>query len=125
MMLRNSLLFRHILFFLIITGMLCIPVTADTQKNSTTLMGIYMVGSDLESEDGFGTEDIIQMVNGYQGADSDALTLLIAYGGAYTPEWSGMTIADIQDLKIDIGDGIIGNDDHYLYRDRDANMGDV
>lgn len=114
-----------ILFLILVPGSdFCMPVFAD-QEGNKTLLGIYMVGSDLESEDGSGTDDISEMMKGYGRSDPDILTLLVAYGGAYTPEWSGMTIADGADLKSDLADGIIGNDNSYLFRDRDANMGDI
>jgi len=121
----KNLLFLIFFIPIISIGMSCIPVTAEIQTNTTTLIGLYLVGSDLESEDGYGTADIIQMIDGYADTNPDILNLIIAYGGAFTPEWTGMTIATIEDLKVDGEDSIIGNDEHYQYRDRNANMGDI
>lgn len=82
-----------------------------------------MVGSDLESEASLATEEIKEILTGLSD-DPGLIDLQVAYGGSRKMGWSGMTIANRQDLEKDSSDGIIGNSDSYQYRNIDANMGD-
>jgi len=94
---------------------------ADSEKS--TLLAIYMVGSDLESESGAGTTDLLDLVSGFSAQPEDCL-VVVGYGGANTDGWRGMRIASIAELEQDAADGVIGNDGCFIEEDPEANMGD-
>ena len=112
-----------------------IPVPITEEENNTdesasikTIVAVYMVGSDLESEDNAGTNDIEEMINGYQKNPTNDMEIVIAYGGAYKTGWEGITYANITDLDNDLTDGYIDGYDSntcYIYKDTNANMGDA
>lgn len=123
---------RPFLILLLAGAFMGIPVIGDEQdgntSDSTTLILLYMVGSDLESGTGHesggdGTTDIMKMLDGYGEADAKDLNIVIAYGGAAIDGWKGMTIATIDELREDAADGIIGNEEIGAFRDPDADMG--
>lgn len=87
------------------------------------LVALYIIGSDLETNDNDATEGILDILSGYEKAGSADPGIIIAYGGSKKPGWEGMTIATIEQLKQDLQDETIGNEDLYEYRDPDANMG--
>ena len=92
------------------------------------LLAIYMVGSDLEGDNGFGTDDLKELLDGYESLDGGAaLEIVVAFGGADKDGWRGMKFADIGQIWDDFADRAFGNEagaEAYLYRDDGANMGD-
>lgn len=94
---------------------------ADSGKN--TLLAIYMVGSDLESESDAGTTDLLDLVSGFSARPEECL-VVVGYGGANKDGWRGMRIASIAELEQDAADGVIGNEGCFLEEYPDANMGD-
>ena len=115
-----------ILVILIVTVFLgCIgtAAAADLPSNQVkTQVLMYLVGSNLESEHGTGTDDIAEIVNGYGNTDPKTLDVVVAFGGANKSGWKGMKIATMDDLKRDAQDGKFGNG-NYLYSDPYADMG--
>lgn len=95
---------------------------ADTANFSDTLVILYMVGSDLETEYKAGTMNLAEMMDGYGDARSEDLEIIIAYGGSKTPGWEGITYTTITSLMEDAEDGVIGNYPDVLYSDPDADM---
>lgn len=95
---------------------------ADTTNFSDTLVILYMVGSDLETEYKAGTMNLAEMMDGYGDARSEDLEIIIAYGGSKTPGWEGITYTSIAGLMEDAEDGVIGNYPDVLYSDPDADM---
>ncbi|WP_440956771.1 clostripain-related cysteine peptidase [Methanosarcina sp. Mfa9] len=89
----------------------------------TTLVAIYMVGSDLESESGYASQDILEILEGLPTNPED-MEVVLAYGGATAEGWKGMTIADLEDLRQDAGDGVMGNEAYHREVYTRANMGD-
>ena len=113
-------------FFPIISLLLLILLSVSIATPAdvpTTRIAMYMVGSDLESESHLGSAEIKEILSGLSG-DSRHIDLQIAFGGARSMGWSGMTIADKEDLQDDYRDGVIGNG-HYAFRDTSMNMGDT
>ena len=113
-------------FFPIISLLLLILLSVSIATPAdvpTTRIAMYMVGSDLESESHLGSAEIKEILSGLSG-DSRHIDLQIAYGGARSMGWSGMIIADKEDLQDDYRDGVIGNG-HYAFRDTSMNMGDT
>jgi len=103
------------------TGGISAEMLADSGKS--TLLAIYMVGSDLESESGAGTTDLLDLISGFSARPDDCL-VVVGYGGANKEGWRGMRIASIAELEQDAADEIIGNEDCFLEEYPDANMGD-
>ena len=89
----------------------------------STLIVIYMVGSDLESENGYASRDIFEILEGAPQNPED-IEVLLAYGGAAAEGWKGMTIADLEDLRQDATDGVMGNEAYHRKVYNRANMGD-
>lgn len=98
------------------------PALAET-TGSTTVLAVYMVGSDLESGFGSATNDITEMIEGYKNADPAKFSLVVAYGGSDKDGWEGMKIATIADLSADMADNIIGNEGLVQESYPDMNMG--
>ena len=92
------------------------------------LLAIYMVGSDLEEDDESGTDDLYELIEGYESLPDDhAVEVVVAFGGANKDGWRGMKFADIYQIMDDSGDGRFGNETFpgaYLSRYDDANMDD-
>ena len=88
------------------------------------LLAVYMVGSDLESEGGAATSDLIELIDGYNRIAQDRIEVIVAFGGANKFGWRGMKFADISQIIGDASDGQFGNAYSYLYRADAANMGD-
>ncbi|AKB23899.1 hypothetical protein MSMTP_0430 [Methanosarcina sp. MTP4] len=89
----------------------------------TTLVAIYMVGSDLESESGYASRDILEILEGLPTNPED-MEVVLAYGGAAAEGWKGMTIADLEDLRQDADDEVVGNEAYHREVYTRANMGD-
>ena len=105
------------------------PEPAPTPENrARKLLAIYMVGSDLEEEDGYGSQDLLELIEGYQSLpEGHALEIIVAFGGANKNGWRGMKFANARQIIADAQDGAFGNEtapDAYLRRDESANMDD-
>lgn len=90
------------------------------------LFSIYMIGSDLERENGAGTSDLNELVKGYNALNDKEktnLNILVAFGGANKDGWQGMKFATIKQIVKDSKDGIYGNSSDYQYVAPEANMG--
>ena len=92
------------------------------------LLAIYMVGSDLEENDRAGPTDLVELIDGYDALpDSQAVEVIVAFGGARTDGWRGMKFASISQLTTDAQDMEFGNEtgsNAYLYQADGAHMGD-
>ncbi|NLV26497.1 MAG: hypothetical protein GXY48_04945 [Methanomicrobiales archaeon] len=111
-----------IFFFILVLchGITC-PIFADT--SGTLLIAVYASGGTLE-ESGLITRDLFQIVKGAENCFSDNCTIIAAYGGADKPGWHGMTIADLDDLKADLSNRILGDDNSFTIHLPGASMGD-
>jgi len=94
-------------------------------ESAPTLIAIYLVGSDLESEGGAATTDIFEMLDGYDQGQTDRVDIVVAYGGANQDGWRDMKIATLSDLRDDAYDWIIGNEEFYQVVYDSANMGEA
>ena len=82
-----------------------------------------MIGSNLESSiDMYGTKDIKELIKA-MGSENSTIDLFIAYGGSTKRGWEGMTIVSRDQMKEDLKDGIVGNQEIYTDRNSDVNMG--
>ena len=92
------------------------------------LLAIYMVGSDLEENHLAGSIDLVELLDGYYTLlDSQAVEVIVAFGGADKDGWRGMKFANISQLTADVQDGAFGNESDsnaYLYQADGAHMGD-
>ncbi|MCX6689149.1 MAG: clostripain-related cysteine peptidase, partial [Methanoregula sp.] len=112
-----------ILIVTVILGCIGTAAAADLPSNQVkTQVIMYLVGSNLESQGGTGTDDIVEIINGYGNTDPKNLDVIVAFGGANKTGWKGMKIATMDDLKRDGQDGKFGNG-NYLYSDPSADMG--
>jgi len=87
------------------------------------LLAVYMVGSDLEGVNGFGTNDLNEML---QAEDNLAdLEVVVAFGGS--SNWKGMRFANLDQIRNDSLDGVFSNESEseYLYAAPQAHMGDA
>ena len=82
-----------------------------------------MVGSTLESEYGLASGEMKEIVSALS-ENTGTVDLEVAFGGSHVDGWSGMTIANLEELKADIADGKIGNGRKYSFQDENLNMGD-
>ncbi len=94
-----------------------------------TLVALYMVGSDLESDEGAaGTKSLKQILAGWRGlsdAEKDKIAVVVAFGGSTKSGWKGMKIANLDQLSRDEkarGFGSDSGEDAYLVRADGANM---
>lgn len=110
-------------------GVLSPLPTVAPDTSTGPLLAIYMVGSDLESQNNAGTDDFGELITGLRtlsDAQRSSLGLLIAFGGANKDGWRGMKWATADQLIADSRDGVFGNETapgSYLYRADGANMG--
>ena len=92
------------------------------------LLAIYMVGSDLEGDNWFGTDDLYELINGYSElSNQESVEVIVAFGGANKDGWRGMKFANISQLITDSEDGHFGDEvdaSPYLYQSDGAHMGD-
>ncbi|MDD1723883.1 MAG: clostripain-related cysteine peptidase, partial [Methanospirillum sp.] len=63
-------------------------------------------------------------VKGAGNSTPERLQVIAAYGGADKPGWHGMTIADLDDLRGDLKDGTLGNNQSFIIQLPRADMGD-
>lgn len=92
--------------------------------NGRKLWAIYMVGSDLESGGGFATQNLRQLVAGWQQlAAKDNVDIIVAFGGAAKDGWRGIKYASMAQIEADAADGVFGNGADYLLRDDRTDMG--
>ncbi len=97
------------------------------QANGKKLIMLYLLGSDLESNGNAGTNDLNEIVEGYNklsDTQKESFEMIIAFGGAKKENWEGIKIANVKQIVEDSQDGIYGNGDNYLYKDSNANMGE-
>lgn len=94
-------------------------------ESAPTLIAVYMVGSDLESEGSAATTDIFEMLDGYDQSQTDRVDIVVAYGGANQNGWRDMKFATLSDLNEDAYDGTIGNEELYQVVYDSANMGEA
>jgi hypothetical protein len=113
----ECLIIIPIIFFALIV---ISPAGADT--NRSTLIAIYMVGSDLESEDNYATKDIGEILAGIP-ENTNQSDLVIGYGGSRKMGWNGLTFAPLANIRDDYKNGIIGDEKKYQSRDTEINMG--
>lgn len=71
-------------------------INAAGTRSKFTLM-IYMIGSNLESENGFATDDIREICKGYSGKD---VNIIIQTGGAKKWHTSGISSKKCQRFKV-------------------------
>ena len=92
------------------------------------LLAIYMVGSDLEEDGLSGSIDLEELIEGYTTLpDSQAVEVIVAFGGADKDGWQGMKFANASQLVTDYQDPEFGNEtgsNAYLYQADGAHMGD-
>ena len=93
------------------------------QTNTKSLVMVYMVGSDLESEGGAATDNIKEMIKGAGDIVPDDLQIIVAYGGANKSGWKGMTITTYDQIKKDLENGVIGDDNISSYSNPSLDMG--
>ncbi|WP_457600699.1 clostripain-related cysteine peptidase [Hydrogenivirga sp.] len=99
----------------------------DTQPSGAqqkTLFALYVVGSDLESNNSAATSDLLEIVRGLHNQNSPNLQIVIAFGGSQKQNWQGVKYMDKACLIQDAQDGVFGNDICYEATDPNANMGD-
>ena len=106
------------------------PYVKPTEIDGTgrKLLAIYMVGSDLEENDYAGTDDLWELIEGYDALpDQQAIEVIVAFGGANKDGWRGMKLANMSQIIADSEDDEFGDEtspDAYLYRADGAHMGD-
>ncbi|WP_319379334.1 hypothetical protein [uncultured Methanocorpusculum sp.] len=102
-MVQKTLILGGILL-LLITAMI-VPVSASSEN----YLVFYMVGSDLESgEDHLASMNLNDLVN---NLDPEITDILVIYGGADQTGWdNGLSITNLDLLKKDLEDGIVGSD---------------
>lgn len=122
----NDYSVKKIFFILfIILFLLCFASPVHATDPPSTILAVYMIGSDLEYDPQLtpeenaqikesATKDIREMVLGW-GDGSDNLEVIIAYGGSQKEGWEGMTVATLDNLKKDLDNDNIGDsEDSYL-----------
>jgi len=95
---------------------------AEPANHAKTQVLLYLVGSDLETNDATGTEDLKEIAASYENPDPSQLDIVVAFGGADKAGWQGMRVATIDQLKEDAKTGQFGSG-NYLYADPSADMG--
>ncbi len=86
--------------------------------SGNTFIAVYMVGSDLESDGGAGSADLMEIVKGYESLSASQksdIYVYVAFGGANKKGWKGVRYANIQCLIQDSKDKTFGNDNCYDY----------
>lgn len=114
-----------IVLFAVIVLMTFAPwgvAAAEQTNHAKTQVLLYLVGSDLETNDATGTEDLREIAASYENPDPSQLDVVVAFGGADKAGWQGMRVATIDQLKEDAKTGQFGNG-NYLYSDPSADMG--
>lgn len=94
-----------------------------TDSHVKSLVMVYIVGSDLESDGGEATANVKQMIEGVGDIVPGDLQILVAYGGSRKPGWKGMTITTYDQLKNDLHNGVIGDEDISSFSDSSIDMG--
>ncbi|MBT7203595.1 MAG: hypothetical protein HN867_08905 [Deltaproteobacteria bacterium] len=106
------------------TGALPTLIPSAVDGKGKKLLAVYMVGSDLEGNNGAGTIDFKEMVAA-TSAELDNLEVIVAFGGA--SNWKGMWFANLDQIRNDSLDGVFSNESEseYLYVAPQAHMGDA
>lgn len=107
---------------ILMTSALAGIAAAEPANHAKTQVLLYLVGSDLETNDGTGTEDLREIAASYENPNPSELDVVVAFGGADKAGWQGMRVATFDQLKADAETGQFGNGD-YLYSDPTADMG--
>jgi hypothetical protein len=103
-------------------------VDTSTDGTGKKLFAIYMIGADLERKGEAGTNDLNELVKGYNELteeEKSKLDIIVAFGGANKDGWKGMRFFTINQIINDSTDGKYGNeiDTAYSYVSPKANMG--
>ncbi|WP_181391818.1 clostripain-related cysteine peptidase [Methanospirillum lacunae] len=118
-----------VIFAVLLSALLVVSATEtpiignETPSHTKSLVMIYMVGSDLESEDGAGTDNIKQINEGVGDIVPGDLQIVVGYGGANKTGWKGMTIASYDQLKKDLQNEVIGDESISSFSDPSIDMG--
>ncbi|MBF0470683.1 MAG: hypothetical protein HQL48_04840 [Gammaproteobacteria bacterium] len=91
------------------------------------LLAIYLVGSDLETNAEAGSNDLNELIQGYQqlsSSEQQSLDIIVAFGGTAKEGWKGMRFATIDQIVRDGENGRYGDLGDYLYSAPGAHMGD-
>ena len=90
------------------------------------MLAIYMVGSDLEDRFDAGTDDLWELIDGYDSLpDKQEIEVVVAFGGANKDSWRGMKFANMLQIIADSQDSEFGDEtgaSAYLQRYDNANM---
>lgn len=88
---------------LILSAMI-LPVSASNEN----YLVFYMVGSDLESQDHYGSKNLQDLAGSW---DPDIGDIIVIYGGADKTGWdNGLAVTNLELLKKDLLDGEVGSD---------------
>jgi hypothetical protein len=98
----------------------------ENDKNASMLFAIYLTGSDLESRGNAGTNDLLELVKGYNQlskVEQKNINVQIIFGGAKKTGWEGVKYANIDCLIEDAKDKEFGNANCYEKENISADMG--
>jgi hypothetical protein len=98
----------------------------NNDKNASMLFAIYLTGSDLESRGNAGTNDLLELVKGYNQlskVEQDNINVQVIFGGANKTGWEGIKYANIDCIVEDAKDKEFGNDSCYEKENISADMG--
>lgn len=116
--------------FIVISLCLMVSSGLSEYEHPSTLIAIYMVGSNLECEGtycpSYATANLREIGSTWENLSSSGSQrpdLLIAYGGSQRKGWEGMTIINGSELTLDLENGVIGDETLYQYRDPSVSMG--
>jgi len=97
-----------------------------SEEGVSSYTSIYMAGSDLEEDIGVASEDLNEIIDGYNRltlSQKEKSDILVAFGGSRKENWQGIKYSDIECLIEDAKDSKFGNASCYLYENKDSNMG--
>jgi hypothetical protein len=98
----------------------------ENDKNASMLFAIYLTGSDLESRGNAGTNDLLELVKGYNQlskVEQKNINVQIIFGGAKKTGWEGVKYANIDCIIDDAKDKEFGNANCYEKENISADMG--
>ncbi|MEA5037238.1 hypothetical protein SDC9_18356 [bioreactor metagenome] len=106
-MISNSVIKKTLILggiIVLILSAMILPVSASNEN----YLVFYMVGSDLESQDRFGSANLKDLADNW---DPDIGDILVIYGGAHKTGWdNGLAITNLELLQKDLLDGEVGCD---------------
>jgi hypothetical protein len=107
-MVSHNIIQKNLLLAGIIVIMISLMVLPVSALNENFLV-FYMVGSDLESEDHYASDNLKDLADTW---DPDMGDVLVIYGGADKTGWdNGLAITNLELLKKDLEDGEVGSDE--------------